>query len=49
MKRLLVKVIVVTGSSSGLGAATAIRLASEGAKVVLAARRKKGPNFTPLP
>ncbi len=40
MKRLLDKVIVVTGASSGLGAATAIRLASEGAKVVLAARRR---------
>ena len=31
MKRLLDKVIVVTGASSGLGAATAIRLASENA------------------
>lgn len=39
MKRLQDKVIIVTGASSGLGAATALRLATEGAKVVLAARR----------
>jgi NAD(P)-dependent dehydrogenase (short-subunit alcohol dehydrogenase family) len=33
------KVIVVTGVSSGIGRATAIRLADEGASVVVAARR----------
>lgn len=40
MKRMHDKVIIVTGASSGLGAATAKQLAAEGAKVVLAARRK---------
>jgi A-factor type gamma-butyrolactone 1'-reductase (1S-forming) len=39
MKRMQDKVIIVTGASSGLGAATAKQLAAEGAKVVLAARR----------
>ncbi|MGN0205416.1 MAG: SDR family NAD(P)-dependent oxidoreductase, partial [Coprococcus sp.] len=33
------KVVVVTGASSGIGEKTAEVLASEGAKVVLAARR----------
>lgn len=33
------KVVVITGASSGLGAATARRLSSEGAKVALGARR----------
>jgi NADP-dependent 3-hydroxy acid dehydrogenase YdfG len=33
------KVVIVTGGSSGIGAATARRAAEEGAKVVLAARR----------
>lgn len=40
MKRMQDKVIIVTGASSGLGAATARQLANEGAKVVLAARRR---------
>ncbi len=39
MKRLQDKIILVTGGSSGLGAATALLLASEGAKIAIAARR----------
>lgn len=34
------KVVVVTGASSGIGAATAIAFARKGSKVVIAARRK---------
>lgn len=39
MKRLENKVAIITGSSSGIGKATALRFAREGAGVVLAARR----------
>jgi len=34
------KVVVITGASSGIGAALAVRAAQQGARVVLAARRK---------
>jgi NAD(P)-dependent dehydrogenase (short-subunit alcohol dehydrogenase family) len=38
------KVAVITGASSGIGRATAVKFASEGAKVVLAARRSDRGN-----
>lgn len=35
------KVVIITGASSGIGRAAAIKLANEGAKIVLAARREE--------
>ena len=40
MENIREKVVVITGASSGIGAATARLLAGNGAKVVLGARRK---------
>lgn len=41
MSEIKDKVVIVTGGSSGLGEATARRLASSGAKIMLAARREE--------
>lgn len=41
MARLVEKVAIVTGSSSGIGKAIAVTLADRGAKVVIAARREE--------
>ena len=41
MGRLEGKICVITGASSGIGAAAAKMFAKEGAKVVMAARRKE--------
>ena len=40
MQRLAGKIAIVTGSSSGIGKAIALRFGEEGAKVVVTARRK---------
>ena len=41
MSEIKDKVVIITGASSGLGEATARRLAKKGAKLMLAARRKE--------
>ncbi len=41
MSEIANKVIIITGASSGLGEATALRLAKNGAKLMLAARREE--------
>ena len=40
MQNIANKVIIITGASSGIGEATALKLAAEGAKIVLGARRE---------
>ena len=40
MQNIKGKVIIITGASSGIGEATAYKLASAGAKLVLGARRE---------
>ena len=41
MSEIKDKVVIITGASSGLGEATARRLAKNGAKLMLAARREE--------
>ena len=45
MDTLSGKVAIVTGASSGIGRATALLFAAEGAKVIVGARRKKELNL----
>ncbi|MEC9156931.1 MAG: SDR family NAD(P)-dependent oxidoreductase, partial [Planctomycetota bacterium] len=40
MKDLSGRVVVITGASSGIGAATAVACAEQGMKLVLGARRR---------
>ncbi|EYC15560.1 hypothetical protein Y032_0036g3212 [Ancylostoma ceylanicum] len=46
MSRFQDKVVIVTGSSSGIGAATALLFAKEGAKVTVTGRSEKGVKET---
>ena len=44
MKRLENRVAIITGGTAGIGAATAIKFAQEGAKVILWARNAERGN-----
>uniref|UniRef100_A0A0K0EL31 3-oxoacyl-[acyl-carrier-protein] reductase n=1 Tax=Strongyloides stercoralis TaxID=6248 RepID=A0A0K0EL31_STRER len=46
MKRFLNKVIIITGASSGIGKATALKCGLEGGKIVIVARNLKNINET---
>ncbi|KAK6733305.1 hypothetical protein RB195_017197 [Necator americanus] len=46
MSRFIGKVVIVTGSSSGIGAATAVLFAKEGAKVTITGRKPDGLEAT---
>ena len=48
MRRLTGKVAIVTGSSSGIGKAIALRFGGEGASVVIAARNAERSEETAL-
>jgi NADP-dependent 3-hydroxy acid dehydrogenase YdfG len=47
-KKLEGKVALITGASSGIGEATSVVLAGEGARVALVARRADHKSITPL-